>query len=308
MLEVPEISVVIPTRNRWRCLQTALVAALGQRDVDLEVIVVDDGSTDQTERELGNIRSARLRAIRHGKPRGVASARNTGITCARGDWLALLDDDDLWSPWKLRRQLDRLSVERADFSYASAVVVDERRRVAGVVAAPDPERLQVLLLRRNVLPAGCSNIVARTDLLRRLGGFDEHLSQLADWDLWIRLSSNGQAVACPEVLVAYVQHRESMLLTRGSDVDDEFKYLSRKHSQLGAERFDGVFFSRWVADGHRRGGRRRAAARVYLRAALRHRNLGSLARAAGVLLTTARLRSRGEPPSAEAPDWLELYD
>src|ERR671931_448444 len=121
MASAPEVTVVVPTHGRWDLLSTAaLPASLGQEGVDLEVVVVDDGSTDATAEGLARIEDPRLRVVRHDRPHGVAQARNAGIAAARGEWVALLDDDDLWAPWKLRAQLDAAVAERAVFAYGGS--------------------------------------------------------------------------------------------------------------------------------------------------------------------------------------------
>src|SRR4051794_9011163 len=104
--EAPEVSVVIPTRDRRHLLETTLAAALNQREVDYEVIVVDDGSGDGTATELAAIGDPRLRVLRNGASQGVSAARNRAIAEARAPWIAFLDDDDVWSPELLRRQLE----------------------------------------------------------------------------------------------------------------------------------------------------------------------------------------------------------
>src|SRR5258708_17351459 len=126
MTDQREISVVIPTRDRWPLLESrALRSALEQEDVDHEVIVVDDGSTDETSERLEGLGDPRLRAVRLNRSGGMAHARNAGIETALGTWVAFLDDDDVWSPCKLRRQLDAARSARADLVYAGAVAVDE---------------------------------------------------------------------------------------------------------------------------------------------------------------------------------------
>src|SRR2546421_12955356 len=105
MMAAPEATVIIPTRDRWPLLAVTLCGALAQEGVTLEVIVVDDGSVDQTPRRLAEVIDERVRVIRHPSSRGVAAARNSAIAAARGEWLAFLDDDDLWAPHKLRIQL-----------------------------------------------------------------------------------------------------------------------------------------------------------------------------------------------------------
>ena len=158
----------------------------------------------------------------------MARARNAGIAVARGEWVAFLDDDDLWAPLKLRSQLDAAHAEDASFAYSAAAWLDERKHFLHALASPDPDGLDVRLLRWNEIWAGCSNVIARTEVIRRLGGFDEHLFQLADWDLWIRLAFDGRAAAVGEVLVGYVMHSQSMLLNDRRDVFAEFRYLVEK--------------------------------------------------------------------------------
>ena len=184
MARQPEVTVVIPTRNRWPLLSTvALPGALRQEDVALEVIVVDDGSNDETPTGLAALEEPRLRVLRHERTLGPARARNTGSAAAAGEWLAFLDDDDLWSPRKLRAQLDTANSAGADFVYAAAIVVDARRTVLYSDPLPDPSAVASQLKTGNVIGGGGSNPIARTELVRRLGGFDEELSDFEDWDL-----------------------------------------------------------------------------------------------------------------------------
>src|SRR5919198_1326209 len=216
MASAPEVTVVVPTHSRWDLLSTAaLPASLGQEGVDLEVVVVDDGSTDAPAARLADIDDPRLRVVRHDRPRGVAQARNAGIAAARGEWIALLDDDDLWAPWKLRTQIDAATAEGAVFAYGGAAAVAEDRTWVYSLPPADPDTLASVLLQRNVLWGGCSNVLVRADVVRRLGGFDERLFQLTDWDLWIRLSQAGSAAACPEVLVGCIAHRRGIHLRPG---------------------------------------------------------------------------------------------
>jgi glycosyltransferase involved in cell wall biosynthesis len=283
-----DVSVVIPTKGRWHLLSAAaLPSALEQRGVRHEVIVVDDGSTDETPERLAAIHDPRLVVVRHDVSRGVARARNAGIAAARGRWVSFLDDDDLWAPEKLAAQLEAAQGVDATFAYAGGGGLDASHRFLFAVAPPDPATVRDALLRWNVIWCGCSNVVARADVVRALGGFDENLFQLADWDLWIRLALAGRAAAAPEILVGYVMHEESMLLTDRRDVFPEIEYLAEKHraahEAYGIE-LDRALFSRWVARGHRRAGRRMRAARTYATGAVRHRDPGALVRAAAAFL------------------------
>jgi glycosyltransferase involved in cell wall biosynthesis len=316
----PEVTVVIPTHDRWLLLSAALASALAQEEVELEVAVVDDGSADETPARLGQLRDPRVRVLRHEESRGQAAARNTGIATARGAWLAFLDDDDLWSPRKLRTQLDAVEATDAVFAYAGSVVMDDdKRRVSPDAPIPDPAALRSLLLRGNVIPGGCSSVLARTEAVRRLGGFDERLSQLSDWDMWLRLADLGPAAACSEVLVAYRRHSRNLTRTNLDHMEDEVECFASKHASAREMAFDRIAYARWLA-GEAAGPL--SAARVHARAAFAYRNLSCGARAVATLLggralaragrrarSLAVALSHGRPLRQDdpAPDWLRPY-
>lgn len=314
-----EVSVVIPTRDRQAMVRRALEVSLSQEDVELEVIVVDDGSRDGTPEVLRGVRDSRLKVVTHRASRGVAAARNAGIEEAGGEWLGFLDDDDVWSPRKLRRQLDSAAAQGASIVYAAAVDLDERGNMTRLDRPPPPEDLLRRLLRFNVIPAGSSNVLARTDLVRDTGGFDERLSQAADWELWIRLAAAGRAASCEEVLVGYSLHPGNMLLAKPKRVSRELSYIAAKHRLLAETlqvRLDRSAYSRWVATGHRRAGRRLPAAAGYVRAAAtgggRRDLLRAVAALAGERMTVAAGRRQVSSGEREVldfkrPSWLDHY-
>lgn len=104
------LSVVVPTRNRCALLMTTLTSFLASRDVDLEVVIVDDGSTDGTAHRIAALGEPRVRLVRHDVSTGVVAARNLGIGLAEGEWLGFCDDDDVWAPEKLTRQIHAADV------------------------------------------------------------------------------------------------------------------------------------------------------------------------------------------------------
>lgn len=308
------VSVVIPTRNRAHLLPRTLKSALGQQDVDVEVIVVDDGSTDATPDLLHSMEEPRLRVIRHPISRGVALARNAGIEVASRPWIAFLDDDDIWAPHKLTRQLDAASEAEAGFVYCSAAVLDESFRVRRIDEAPRPEHVPSLLLAFNAVPGGGSGVMAVTDLVRDVGCFDEELAAvgLEDWDLWVRLAHRCHSAACAEPLVGYVVHA---LNAHHLDLRSQMRALAlieKKHRALRSREgvaIDGRWFTRQVAGGHRRAGRRVTAARAYWRGAVEYRSPGNAVRALAVLVSerTMRLGRRAGNGVAEEPGWLVDY-
>ncbi len=197
----PAVSVIIPTRNRRGFLEQSARDALRQVDVELEVVIVDDGSTDAHAVRGIEMLDPRISLVRHDLMCGVATARNTGLARARGTWLAFLDDDDRWAPTKLRAQLDAAAAAHASWAYGAAMTIDQDDRILFVERPGQPGSLEWVGLV-NPVPGGCSNVVARADLVREVGGFDERLGLLADWDLWIRLASVSAPAVCDDVLVA----------------------------------------------------------------------------------------------------------
>jgi glycosyltransferase involved in cell wall biosynthesis len=308
---MPEVSVIIPTRSRWAMLsRAALPTALAQRDVDLEVVVVDDGSTDETQVQLAGVTDRRVRVVRRERSGGMAVARNAGIEVAGGEWIAFLDDDDLWAPRKLRTQIDAARADGAGFAYAAVIAVDEQGRALADLFLPTADELASKLLRACVVPAGASNVIVRADVLRELGGFDERFAHVADWDLWLRLVDRVRGVACSEVLVAYVLHDANMHVVDKSS--RELGELIRKHAAATPPRIvapDLASYARWEAAQRSRAGLNVSAARVYVRSALTHRSPGNILRAVDALLgkrvsaAARRIRSDGAPTAREAPEW-----
>ena len=303
----PAITVVVPTRDRRQMVVATVQDALRQRDVDLEVIVVDDGSQDGTEAALLALDDDRIYIFSHPRSLGQALARDSGVAAARGEWVAFLDDDDRWAPDKLRRQLDAAALAGADFVYADAVTADANGRVQDYLRAPNPDTLRNYIRRHNAIPAGSSNVLARTDLLRRVGGFDAALTHLADWDLWIRLTEAGRPARCPEPLVAYILHGGNVHLQQ-ADIAREARHLEAKHQRSSLPgRVDRAVLHAWAGWAHLRGDRPLSAARLYLLAAMRSGRRGYLPAVASALLQHFHLRT---PPDRglTSPDWLVEAD
>ena len=317
----PDVTVIIPTRNRWRLLRRTLSSALRQESVSLEVIVVDDCSTDETALELARLTDPRVRVFRNAERRGVAAARNRALEAASGTWTAFLDDDDLWAPSKLHAVLDMACrTSGARWAYSAAAVVNDATEMLQLSPAPDPETIDEALLARNAVPGGCSNVVAETSLVHEVGGFDTELSLLADWDLWIRLALAAPAAASPEPLVAYVRHPGSMVSRGRQDVKREVDRLVAKHRTQAAEygvEPDVRGLYRYFARSHRRAGRRLPASRMSARIAIAHLSVGDALRAVGVLfgerVLHAGARTKRKPPEAAPPAagvrpaWLDAY-
>jgi glycosyltransferase involved in cell wall biosynthesis len=280
---MPTISVVVPTRGRARFLHLALGSALRQREVDLEIVLVDDGSPEEVHPRLRGLDDERIRVVSHEHPQGVSAARNTGISASQGEWVAFLDDDDLWSPEKLSQQLSAAGSSGRRWVYTGAVTIDADDRVLHVEPVLEPALLLERLPRQNVVPT--SNVLVHRETLRAAGQFDPRLRLTEDWDLYLRLARREMPAFVPQHLVAFRTHPDqSSLDTSGFLAElDEFE---RRHRV----RVDRVAILRGAAWSCLRAGHRRAALEMY-RKAIGRGDVSSVARMAVALLPD-RLRGR----------------
>ena len=198
--ENPTVSVIIPTYNRAHLVGRAIRSVLNQTYQDFELIVVDDGSTDNTEEVVKGFNDDRIRYICHDENKGGSAARNTGIKIALGEYIAFLDSDDEWLPEKLRRQigtLQKLSKEWAGVC-TGFWLIDGGSVIK--YTPPLPRNLFTELLSRCFLYSG-STLLIRKVLLDEIGGFDEALPRHQDWDLLLRISKTHKLAVIREPLV-----------------------------------------------------------------------------------------------------------
>ena len=196
-----KVSVIIPTYNRAHLIGETLASVLAQTLADFEIIVVDDGSDDDTERCLAPFRDRlTYRRIEHS---GASAARNAGLEIARGQYIAFLDSDDLWEPQFLERMSVVLdSAPRAGYVYSDYATFNAqgwvqraylpaRHKLRGTLFAP--------LLESDFISTGA--LMVRRACLARTGGFDPTLEITHDWDLWLRLARLFDAEYVDEPLV-----------------------------------------------------------------------------------------------------------
>jgi glycosyltransferase involved in cell wall biosynthesis len=304
----PAVSVIIPTRDRWRLVQRSLSSVLRQNGVSVEVIIVDDASTEEPP-PTEELESPQVNLVRHDTHRGVSAARNTGISKAGGEWLAFLDDDDVWAPHKLVTMLDSVAYSGAEFCYSAVVNVDDGLRVIGRDEAPPSDGLLPSLFHGNVIPGGGSNVIAHASLIGRTGEFDESFPGMEDWDMWIRFAECAKGSAIDEPLTAYSVHSESWSQTIDLALPTKIRRFAAKHGAT-AERWgvktDFSATRRATAYKYFLAGKRGAAARSYLSSAIRERNIRDLARAGGALVGNERLRQLGLR-NPTTPSWLETH-
>jgi glycosyltransferase involved in cell wall biosynthesis len=182
----PLVSVVIPTHNRSGQLKRAIDSALAQTHRNLEIIVVDDASTDNTQDVVAAFRDLRIRYVRRDENRGASVTRNIGIQAAMGTYIAFLDDDDEWEPEKTEEQLKLLG------RYDAVVCTYRMDHKGDAITVKHGARAAVELddLRQGFfLGASTSALMARGDVLKQIP-FDESLPIHEDWDLCIRIAQS----------------------------------------------------------------------------------------------------------------------
>jgi glycosyltransferase involved in cell wall biosynthesis len=210
---MPTVSVIIPTYNRAQLLAFAVLSVLNQTYQDFELIVVDDGSSDNTVDVVTGFRDNRIRLIRHSTSKGGAAARNTGIRSSIGDYLAFLDDDDEWLPDKLRLQMNIFRVSSSTIGCVYTGYLYIERSSGSVISRTVPQKkgdLSEALLRGNCLGSGGSSVVLTRECINAVGMFDEDLPSYQDYDLWIRISKQFSFDYVVEPLVRVYVHNNSI--------------------------------------------------------------------------------------------------
>jgi glycosyltransferase involved in cell wall biosynthesis len=258
------------------------------------VVVVDDGSTDDTAGAVNGLADDRLRLVRHDTPRRVSEARNSGVRAATGAWVAFCDDDDVWAPDKLAEQLAAASRLGRDWAYAGVVTVDEALRPVAAPPTPTPEQVVRELPRYNAVPGGGSNVLVRRELLDRAGPFDPGLRNTEDWEMWLRLSRLGPPAVAGRRLVGYRVHPANASLDVAEILAGVARIERRHHTRVDRGRIH-----RWLAESCLRQGRRAQAVRHWATAV----RAGAAADVAADVAALLRRRLPG-PREAAAPEWV----
>ena len=251
MFPAPTVSVVIPAFNRAETIRAAVKSVLSQSYGDLELLVVDDGSTDGTMAVLAGLHDRRLRPLSNPRNMGVSAARNTGIRQARGTWIAFQDSDDEWMPQKLEKQMARIAALGPECvgGYCGMTIVGsplarpsdalpERYFPDAALGVREGDILESLL---NVSLISTQTLIARRDLLLKVGGFDEALPALVDWDCVLRLSRLGPFAFVDEPLVrqyfsenSITRSREKRAYARERIVQKNFDLLGDRPALLAS--------------------------------------------------------------------------
>ncbi len=229
-MENPLVSVIIPTYNRAPVLKEAINSVLQQTYKNLEIIVIDDGSKDDTENIINDFNDKRIIYIRQDH-KGAPSAKNEGIQNSKGKYIAFLDSDDIWLPQKIKSQLSvfKNSKFNPGVVYCGIEYINdmgENIRQEKLPAYRGNIFLYLLGARRNVVLGAGSTVLINKICFEKCGLFDENLSYRIDMDLLIRVSKKFTFDYVPEPLAKIRMHNERM----SSDVD---RIISGRERLLG---------------------------------------------------------------------------
>ncbi len=231
------VSVVIPTFNRRQWISATVESVLAQTFRDLEVIVVDDGSTDGSADMLDEAFGDRIRIERLPSNLGRSTARNVGWALAKGEFVAFLDSDDLWSPDKLSRQLPYFGRPEVALVHCWVGKTDATGLRQERESLDLEQEFRVAAARGygygGITQTWCrmytSAVVLRRDLLQKTGGFDPRLSNFEDWDVLWRVARLGEVATVPETLVLHRTHPGN---TPTVWANDAAQWLAVNHKHL----------------------------------------------------------------------------
>lgn len=211
---MPKVSVVIPAYNAMTYLPQTLDSVLRQTFTDFEVLIINDGSTDNIIQWASEITAPRVKLISQ-ENQGLPGARNTGIAHAQGEYIAFLDADDLWEPTKLDKQIHCFQENpNAGVVYTWSLLIDEYGKPTGRIFASQAEgKIWRQLLETDVISNGSSATVRR-DCFEVVGLFDRTLTSAEDLDMWLRIAAHYSFVVVKEPLTLYRQYSSSMSKNR----------------------------------------------------------------------------------------------
>lgn len=239
------VSVVIPTYNRENTIVRAIQSVLNQTYKKLEILVVDDGSTDNTEKIVQNIKDDRIKYIRLPHNKGGGAARNIGIRASLGKYIAFLDSDDEWLPEKIEKQLNvfHKSDDSLGVVYTGFQCVDEYGQTNKHVIPKERGNISLKILEWNYVGTA-STILVRSNHLKRINYFDETFPSCQDWDLYIRLSKICLFDFVAEALVRYTSSKKFNCITNKKEavVLGHNKILEKHHINSVARRIKATHY------------------------------------------------------------------
>ena len=210
----PLVSIVIPTYNRANYLSKALQSVLYQTYKNWEVLVIDNYSTDDTEKVINRYNDSRIKYLKNQNYGVIAKARNAGILAAKGDWVAFLDSDDWWTDDKLKTCMDYIN-NHVDLIYHDLEITSSKRQLfrRKIIKTRQLKKPVLIDLLVNGNAISNSSVVVRKEMLKKIGLIDECKELVAseDYNTWLKISNlTDQFLYLPKKLGYYFIHDKSI--------------------------------------------------------------------------------------------------
>jgi len=244
----PYVNVIIPTYNRANLIGRAIQSVLNQSYQDFEIIIVDDGSTDNTKEVVRSINDERIKYIQHKENKGAAAARNTGITAARSEYIAFQDSDDEWLHEKLEKQIKIFEVSSPEVGvvYTDMWKIAANKRM--YFYSPDIMSKNKIMyqqaLNYGVMNIGISTVLMKKECFDKVGLFDEKLPRYIDLELFIRLSKYFYFHHIKEPLLNYYDTKKgissnamALVIARKLILDNYFEDIKKNKKVLSNHYF-----------------------------------------------------------------------
>lgn len=191
------VTVIIPTYNRAQLVTKAIESVLDQTYSNLEILVIDDHSTDNTKEIIEKIDDDRIKYLLNERTKGAQGARNTGLIKAKGEWIAFLDSDDIWLENKLQIQVTQLIKKNKQFCHSNWYVENGNKTTVHKKNINN-------ILKINYIGT-FSSVVLSKGLIEKIGLLDENLESCQDWDYWIRVCQHVKPLYIDKPLLVYVK-------------------------------------------------------------------------------------------------------
>ena len=227
------VSVVMPTYNRGNIISRSIDSVLSQSFSDFELIIVDDGSNDNTDDVINNFDDDRIKYIKLDENRGACNARNHGMNISRGDIIAFIDSDNEWFPEYLEKQICVLEKKEIDISFfkMQRINSDGSKKIFPNICSPFfGDELYKRMLIANVMDTNVTCI--RRKLFTEYGGFDTDFPRYQDWDFFLSLIENGANAVFNDSVVATCYTMKDSISTRNDYREKAFICLLNKHNKF----------------------------------------------------------------------------
>ncbi|NJK38064.1 MAG: glycosyltransferase [Oscillatoriales cyanobacterium RM2_1_1] len=232
---MPLVSVIIPVYNGEKTIVETIFSVLNQSFQDFELIIINDGSTDQTLEIIAQFQDDRIQPFTYPNA-GLATSRNRGIARAQGQYISFIDADDLWTSDKLEAQFQALeSTPKAAVAYSWTDLIDQSSQFLNTDSRASFSGNVYPHILLGSFPSNGSNVMVRRQALLELGGFDESLNAAEDWEMWIRLAANYFFVAVSKPQILYRISPGSMSTKLTQHETESLKVIERAFIQAPEE-------------------------------------------------------------------------